>query len=225
MAGRKTSTAPAPRQVTYLPLDEVPPAPRNPKQHDLDELRKSVEEFGFVTPGIIDGRTGLTVVGHGRTAVLREMLAEGNNPPAGITVAADGRWMVPFITGWSSVSDEQAEKFLVADNRHAELGGWDTSELADMMGSWSSLDGTGYDPGELEDMVKTLEPPDLDALAEQVGDPDPADTWPSVRVKCAPWVAAAWRTVVDKHDGDEPAAFASLLGVDPDSPPETDWQP
>ena len=213
------------RDTVYLPLDDVPPAPRNPKQHDLPQLIESIREFGFVTPGIIDARTGLTVVGHGRTQALKEMREAGEAAPRGVLQDPERGWLVPVITGWASASDEQAERFLVADNRHAELGGWDNDLLTQMLSEFSTLDGTGYNPEDLDDLLKTVEVPDLDKMAAELGEPDPADTWPTVKVRVPPHVAAAWRTHLDSHDGDEVAALAALLEVDPADAGESDWQP
>jgi hypothetical protein len=71
-------------------------------------------------------------------------------------------------------------------------------------------------------MLKANAPADLDALAAELGEPDPADMWPSIRLRIPPHVAAAWGAYLDTHGGRETEAFAALLGVDPEAP-VTDW--
>jgi hypothetical protein len=84
---------------------------------------------------------------------------------------------------------------------------------------------TGWDVDDIADMVKMLEPPDLGNLGGKLGDPEPSDSWPVVRVKVPPHVAAAWRSHVEQFDDDELAAFAALLEVDPAAPPQSTWTP
>lgn len=211
------------RRVEYVLLDEVAPAPRNPKRHDLAAVRSSIERFGVAAPALRDERTGRLVVGHGRTEALRAIRDDGQSAPAGVQVDKKGRWLVPVVCGWASRSDAEAEAYLVADNHHTVLGGWDHAELAELLESVKAddpelLDVVRFDMQALDDLLKASEPPDLDALADEVGEPQPSDSWPIVRVKVPPHVAAAWRSHVETHNGAEVAAFAALLEVDPDAP-------
>jgi hypothetical protein len=73
------------------------PALRNPRKHELDELRRSVERFGFTTPCIIDERTGRLVAGHGRVQLLQIEMEAGSQRPEGVQQDADGEWMVPVL--------------------------------------------------------------------------------------------------------------------------------
>lgn len=223
-------TQPDPRHTEYLPLDQIRHANRNPKRHDIAALRKAIGRFGFVAPPVLDERTGQLVAGHGRIEALVEMRDAGEAPPAGVRLAEDGSWLVPVLRGWSSRSDNEAAAYLVADNRLTDLGGWSTPDLAALLSDLGAADAellaaAGYTPGEVDDLLKLVAPPDLDDLADEHGDPDPSDTWPVVRVKVPPHVAAAWRSHLDAYDGDEVVAFAALLDVDPHNPPASDWTP
>lgn len=217
------------RRVEYLPLDDLTGAEHNPKQHDLAAVRGAIERFGYASPALRDERTGRLVVGHGRTEALRTMRDEGHNPPAGVQADDAGRWLVPVVCGWASRSDAEAAAYLVVDNHHPTLGGWDYPGLAELLESVRAddpglLDVVAFDMDSLGDLVKASQPPDLDELAGQVGEPDPSDTWPIVRIKAPPHVAAAWRQHLDTHQGEEAAAFAALLEVDPE-PQDTQWKP
>ena len=58
-------------KVEYISLDELEQWPRNPKQHNLSGIEKSLKRFGFNSPLVIDERTGRLVAGHGRLKTLR----------------------------------------------------------------------------------------------------------------------------------------------------------
>lgn len=215
--------------VAYLDLDEITLAPRNPKRHAEPEIRASVSHFGVAELPLLDDRTQRLVAGHGRIADLRTRKAAGEDPPRGVRQEGE-RWLVPVVRGWSSRSDDDAEAYLVTSNNLTTLGGWDPRGLAqvvaDLQGTDEALAAlTGLSPDDIADMLKLLEPADLDKLAGELGEPDPSDTWPIIRVKVAPHVHAAWRTAVEGHDGDEPATLAGLLEVDPTDAGESDWQP
>src|SRR5690606_5009565 len=98
VVGRKVTTGKAHlgmsrnvgRETRYLPLDELQPAARNPKGHDLARVRASIDRFGFVSPAVRDERTGRLVVGHGRVEVLKQMRDDGQSPPEGVRVDEHG---------------------------------------------------------------------------------------------------------------------------------------
>ena len=59
--------------------------------------------------------------------------ASGAEAPQGVQVADDGQWLVPVQRGIAFRDEGEAQAYLVADNRHVELGGWDDSMLADVL--------------------------------------------------------------------------------------------
>lgn len=217
-----------PRWTEYVPLDEVLRAPRNPKNHAASVLESSIGRFGYVESVTLDERTGRLVAGHGRLDQLQASRDAGDDPPDGVTVDGDGNWMIPVSRGWSSRSDQDAEAYLIMSNQATMIGGWDEPELHRILAELRDadlLEFTGFTGDDLDDMRKLHEPPDLDELADDIGDPLEDDGWPVIRVKVPPHVAAAWRTKVEEHSGMEPDAFAALLGVDPLRPPAVDWTP
>jgi hypothetical protein len=76
-----------------------------------------------------------------------------------VTVREDGEWLVPVLRGISFATEAEAEAFVVADNRAAELGGWRADGLAAMLTDLASsslgLRGVGYDAGSIEDLLAT----------------------------------------------------------------------
>lgn len=151
-------------RIEYLPLSELQRHPKNPKAHDLGALHTSVNRFGYVTPVLIDERTGYLVAGHGRLDALAQLKAQGKQPPARI-VARNGDWLVPVVRGVEFASDAAVEAYLVADNRLTELGGWDEPELVALLQDLAAedealLEATGYDGDDLQAMIDELTPPD-----------------------------------------------------------------
>lgn len=148
------------RRVEYEPIDQLIGAQNNPKQHNIDLVRRSIARFGYVSPAIVDERTGRLVVGHGRTEALLALRDAGDTPPEGVRQDDSGVWLVPVLRGWSSRSDEEAAAYLVADNRHTELGGWDNEALAkllDDIGDPDLVDLTGWDLDELSSLLDDTE--------------------------------------------------------------------
>lgn len=150
--------------VELLPLDSLVPNPRNPKLHANGNIEASINRFGMVEPVVVDRRTGFIISGHGRTETLRAMHDNGDPPPDGITVTADGGWLVPVVTSWASTNDQEAAAALVALNQIGVLGGWDTRQLADILQSLTDdvdqFAVTGYTPADLALLLKTIEADD-----------------------------------------------------------------
>lgn len=158
-----TTSAPS-RWIDYLPLDDIPRAHRNPKNHDLAKIRGSVEKFGLTVGGILDERTGRLVAGHGRLEILTAMRDEGATPPEGVMADGHDRWMVPIWRGWSSRSDAEAEAYIVSDNHLSEIGGWHSPSLADVLGDLHEhdpdlLELTGYTTEDLADLLASFDDP------------------------------------------------------------------
>lgn len=162
------------RQIEYMPIDQLIGATSNPKRHRIDLVRRSISRFGYVAPGIIDERTNRLVVGHGRTEALLALRDQGDSPPEGVRLADDGTWLVPVLRGWSSRSDAEAAAYLVADNHHTELGGWDhdsLTKLLDDIGDPDLVDLTGWDLEELGALLDdTEETPDEDSTNSESAD-------------------------------------------------------
>lgn len=150
-------------RIEYVALSELHRHPRNPKAHDLGAIHTSVNRFGYVSPVMVDERTGYLVAGHGRLDTLAQMQREGKEPPARIE-ARGGDWYVPVVRGVTFNSDSEVEAYLVADNRLTELGGWDEPELAALLQSLADedvklLEATGYDADDLQALLDELTPP------------------------------------------------------------------
>ncbi len=105
--------------------------PDNPKDHDTENIARSIRRFGFVQMPTLDERTQTLVAGHGRVAalhLLRTQLEEGDPPPANITVDKD-EWLVPVLRGIAFANKTERDAYLIADNQHTISGGWNDAKL------------------------------------------------------------------------------------------------
>src|ERR1700744_4324936 len=127
---------------------------RNPKDHNLDELINSFYSFGFIAPPTIDEATETMVAGHGRCQALEKLRLEKRPPPDRIEVH-DDVWYVPVIRGVSFKNERERDRWLIADNKLPESGGWDEQLLFEMLSEFSDdeLDGLGFTDDELEELL------------------------------------------------------------------------
>lgn len=100
--------------IVYRSIADLKPSAGNPRTHSkkqLKQLERSIKEFGFINPVLIDA-TDRIVAGHGRIqAASSAGLAE-----------------VPTVSV-AHLTAAQARAYLVADNKLAENAGWDMDLL------------------------------------------------------------------------------------------------
>lgn len=126
-------------EVQEVSLRLLRPYENNAKIHGKDQiekLKKSIEEFGFLNPCLID-RDFNVIAGHGRIMAAQEL----------------GFETVPcvFVEG---LTEAQRKAYILADNRLAELATWDmdivAAELDWIRDAGIEIDVTGF---ELDDQV------------------------------------------------------------------------
>jgi ParB-like chromosome segregation protein Spo0J len=154
-------------EIRYEDLDDIISADSNPKDHDLGVLYQSMKRFGFTNPIIMNESTGKLLAGHGRLQTLQMMKDNGDDAPKRIDVAKDigderiETWYVPVLYGVSIDNVNEAQAYLIADNRLTELGGWKPMDLMDslteILEETGNLDGTGYDLDDVEDILSDME--------------------------------------------------------------------
>ena len=160
-------------RIEYVPISELRRWPRNPKEHDVGEIARSIRRFGLVSPLILDEGTGRIVAGHGRLEAIEWMADHGQPAPLGVRIVTGGEWRVPVLRGIAFRGDGEAEAYLLADNRIGELGGWNEGKLAEILegmarsGGVSSPQGTGFDYDDLNAILDRLsKPPEPSAHLE-----------------------------------------------------------
>lgn len=145
------------RAIEYVDIDDMIPAIRNPKRHADADIQASLRRWGYTEPVLRDERTGRLIAGHGRLENVSFMRSNGEEPPVGIVLTANGHWQLPVVTGWSSTDDAEADAYIVAANQLPSAGGWDNNILVEMLQGTDDLAGTGFGVGDLDDLLAQLE--------------------------------------------------------------------
>ncbi len=137
-----------------VPIGSVKPFPGNPRRGDLPALVRSLEVNGQYRPIVVNRRTG-------------EVLAGNHTLAAALELGWDG-----IAATFVDVGEVEARRIVLADNRTAELGGYDDGELAAMLQHLPDFDGTGWRPSDLGRLLDRL---DRDESDDTEPMPLPAD--------------------------------------------------
>jgi DNA modification methylase len=150
--------------IVYWRVEELTLDPANPRVHSKKQIRqiaKSIQVFGFIVPILVD-RNGKVIAGHGRLLAARELGIE----------------QVPTLC-LDHLTPEQANAFMIADNRLTEIASWDDRLLAQQLKELTLLDLdfsielTGFEIAEIDLRIASL-----DEVPAQVD--DPADAVPEL---------------------------------------------
>jgi len=138
----KAATPIGARSIFLHPVSELVPYARNARTHSDAQvalIAGSIREFGFNNPVLVDGANGI-IAGHGRVMAARKL----------------GLDKVPVIE-LAHLSEAQKRAYILADNRVAELAGWDREllglELADLGDMGIDLGDLGFDGSELDALL------------------------------------------------------------------------
>ena len=148
-------------KMELVDIDKLIPYVNNARTHSpeqINKLRASLREFGFINPVIVDDKFNI-VAGHGRVMAAQ----------------AEGIKEVPCVYV-DYLTEAQKKAYILADNRMAMDAGWDEEmlrvELEALQDMAFDLSMTGFDDKELADLFKTEEEVedddfDLDAALEK----------------------------------------------------------
>lgn len=132
--------------VEYLEPESLLFYERNARTHSdeqIEQIKKSIQEFGFANPVLVDEDNEI-IAGHGRTAAALEL----------------GLGDIPVVR-LAGLSDAQKRALRLADNRIAENSGWDGEllqlELDALQELDFDLDALGFDVDELDDLVREVD--------------------------------------------------------------------
>src|ERR1700737_836383 len=129
--------------IQYLSPDRLRPYPGNARSHSRKQLRliaDSIKRFGFTNPILVTNDFEV-VAGHGRLQAAKSL----------------GLQLVPVVA-LSSLSAADKKALIIADNRIAELAGWDRDILAiENQGlhclQFDDIEVTGFSLGEIDTIL------------------------------------------------------------------------
>jgi DNA modification methylase len=163
-------------KIELWPIERLRPYEKNARTHSqeqVDQLVKSIEEFGFTNPILVDSGDGI-LAGHGRLMAAK----------------VAGMRQVPVVV-LDYLDEDQRRAYILADNKLAMNAGWDDEmlreEIEALKDAEFDLDLIGFSEEELEDLfdgegVEQLDSEgltDADEVPEPPVDPitKPGDLW------------------------------------------------
>lgn len=193
-------------QMTLVEIDKLIPYINNARTHSVEQinkLRSSLREFGFINPVIIDRDYGI-IAGHGRVLAAKE---EGIDKVPCV--------LVDYLT------ETQKKAYILADNRMALDAGWDEEllklEIEALQGEDFDVGLTGFDEKDLADLFKIDEEDvkdddyDLTAALEKAAFVEKGDVWIVGRHRLVCGDATSEADVAKLMDGKK----ANLILTDP----------
>ena len=120
-------------RIEYLSPDELTPYENNTRKHapdDIEGIKKSILDVGFLDPIGIWGEQNIIVEGHGRQIAAKELMLE----------------KVPVIR-LDRLTDAQRREYAIRHNRSAEMSAWDFETLEEEL---ARLDIDGIDMSDLD---------------------------------------------------------------------------
>ncbi|MDD3537727.1 MAG: site-specific DNA-methyltransferase [Eubacteriales bacterium] len=145
-------------EMQLVSITKLVPYVNNARTHSpeqINKLRSSLREFGFINPVIIDRDFGV-IAGHGRILAAKE----------------EGIAEVPCVFA-DHLTEAQKKAYILADNRMGMDAGWDEEllrvEIEALQAEAFDLSLTGFDEKELSDLFKRdgdVQEDDFDVDAE-----------------------------------------------------------
>lgn len=132
-------------QVVLKKVTELIPYENNSRTHSeeqIEQIVKSIKEFGFTNPILIDEKNNI-IAGHGRLLGAKEI----------------GMQEVPCIV-LKGLTEVQKKAYIIADNKMALNSGWDEdllkSELESLKDLDFDLDLTGFNSSEIDEIMNPI---------------------------------------------------------------------
>lgn len=186
------------RELEVRKIGTIKPHPKNARTHPAKQIRRLVEsinQFGFTSPLLID-ENNVILAGHARWQAAKE---------AGLKV-------IPVIV-LRGLSEGKKRAYVLADNKIAELAGYDRLALATELEELSSL----LAEDDLDLSLTGFEPAEIDNLLADLADPetDPADELPEIAARPVSRKGDLW-ILGNRHrllcDDARHADYARLMG-------------
>jgi hypothetical protein len=138
-----------------VPIESIQHHPENPRRGDVNVVAESLGHFGQLKPIILHVYAGQDT----------PTIVAGNHTTRGAKteISRDG---VTLKQAWTHIAavnpvltDEQADQYLLMDNRSSDLATNDDAMLSAMlqrMMDAGQLDGTGYTPDDVDDLLSSI---------------------------------------------------------------------
>lgn len=122
----------------WVDVASLEPHPENARQGDVGAISESLRVNGIYRPLVVQAESNLILKGNNTWQALRHL----------------GWEKAPVV--YIQCDDDEAKRILLADNRLADKAGYYNSILADVLLDLDSLDGTGFSPSDIDDIIREL---------------------------------------------------------------------
>lgn len=180
-------------EIRLRRLDEIKPLPGNARRHDLESIKKKIQDHGFLDPIGVSAGTGHNLDGNGRLESLKLLYAAGEPAPKNIVVRREkveskmvNVWYAPTV---DINVDLETEQIIAASlNKAHDDGKTDERALFSILeqaAAFGRLEQTGYDQSLFDALgLKYAPPPEFDmpeqdhlsAPSDQTGGHAPSGT-------------------------------------------------
>ena len=132
--------------IEVWPIEKLKPYDKNARTHSpeqVDKISSSIIQFGFNNPILVDGAEGI-IAGHGRLEAAKKL----------------GMKNVPVVV-LTHLSEAKRRAYIIADNKLAELAGWDRDLLKGEL-EWLdqqddlNMDAVGFSDAEMDAIMAGL---------------------------------------------------------------------
>lgn len=119
-------------------IETLTPYPGNARKGDLNVIKQSLREHGQYRTIVVQESTGYVLAGnHTYQAAVEEGFTNID---------------ATFV----DVTDDQAKKIVLVDNRSNDLAEYDMTALAELLASLDTYEGTGYEAQDVSDLLDSL---------------------------------------------------------------------
>lgn len=137
-------------KIEFIDINKIIPYEDNPRVHSdiqIEQISKSIKEFGFTVPILIDENKNV-IAGHGRLDASKSLQLKE----------------VPTIT-ISNLTDQQKKAYIIADNQLTLNSNWNEdllkSQLSFLTENNFDLNLLGFEDAQLDNYFKEIEEIDL----------------------------------------------------------------
>ena len=131
MTDTSKNAEPALPPYKLVDVDKLKPYENNARTHNDEQVLKIAEsllEFGWTNPILADKKNGI-IAGHGRQMAAK-LLGSDSLPEHLLQKRGDkSRWAKVPVIYLEGLTDMQKRAYIIADNKLAEMAGWDDDLL------------------------------------------------------------------------------------------------
>lgn len=171
-------------KVEYRNIESLTEYEGNSRTHDDDQVAQvaaSIQEFGFTNPLLVDAN-GVLIAGHGRLLAARKL----------------GFDVIPVIE-LGHLTESQRRAYVIADNKLAELSGWDEDALARELAALTAMEYdsalTGFSADDIGSILDAANNASKDGLTDPDAVPEVEDNAPEISHTGDVWLLGSHRAM------------------------------